>query len=258
MSISTCSDASVKSCAASPNSTEPLTAQWEQRIGDEVRTVNPVDLDPDDLIAAEPFRAVTSSKRSRNIVVAVWSVTGQCVRSLESGLEHDLHRYLDQPRVSRAVLPQPFRISIATGSHVPDFAQLGLDGTVTIWDCRPESKIDARARSTFEWTAQAADAVGWRYEVFTGMTAIERQNRMFCNGYRVTTTGRGRLLRPWIPENTPRVLAAAAAPTTMEALYALDDGSGGVIATVWHLISRNDLVVDMCSEITPATVVVAA
>ena len=259
MSISPCPDTPVKEHAATANVTTKF-GLWRRRINGRVVPFDPSELQVDNLDDWEPFRSVASSKRSRNIVVAVWSVTAGCVRELESGLEHDLHRRLDRSRVSRAVLPQPFQLPAALVGklHVPDFLQIGAAGDITVWDCRPDAKIDSATREVFDRTRQAMAALGWNYEVFTGMGTEERKNSMFVNGYRVTTTRRGRTLRPWIAEKAPLLLVAARQPTTIGELFARDDGSGETIAALWHLIARGDLAIDMTEPITDATRVVTA
>lgn len=236
-------------------------ATWWRKMPEDndVQQFDPTAATHDELAELEPVRQVASSKRSRNVAVVVWSVTGATTRSLESGLEHDLHRRLDMPRKSRAVLPQPVRLDFEAGigSHVPDFLQISREGTATLWDCRPIEATDDAARAKFEATARAARAVGWEYQVFTGMTATERMNRMHVNGYRISETRSKFSLRPWLTDHRAKLVAAASQPTTLGELGALDSGDGEIIASIWHLIGLGDLEVDMTEPITSLTTVAA-
>jgi len=256
MSISSCPEDSVKYLKSSDSSPAPI---WYADTGSGPAVFTPSELTIAEAAALRPSRKVGSSEMSRNITVEVWSALSRVSRNLESGLEHDLHRRLDRPRQSLHVIPQPFRVTLPTaGDHIPDLLQIATDGTFRVWDVKPESEIDDAVRLQTAETASACQAVGWEYEMFTGMEPVERINLMFLNGYRRTSTSSGIDLRPWVACHEATVLNAAADETTMGDLFARDTGNGEVIATIWHLVASERLHCDLTAVITPDTPVVIA
>jgi hypothetical protein len=178
---------------------------------------------------------------------------------LESGLEHDLLRRVDRDPAIRLIVAQPLRLSwpgTKAGSrsrryHIPDLLTADGDGEVTIWDAKAEDRIDDEFRSVVERTRRACHDVGWRYELFTGLANAERLNLIWLHGFRKRP--------PWADEFEDRLRSAiTAADTTLGGLFSLDDGTGRLISTVWHLMWRGVLAVDMAAPITKRTAVTFA
>lgn len=186
-------------------------------------------------------RIVPSTSRSRNIPVTVYSMTNGEFVKLESGTEHDLLRRIDRDPHVRWIVAQPFRLDWRDTSlawHYPDLLGAYDDGTVTVWDVRLAKDQDSDFLRQAAVTRAACAAVGWRYEVFSGMSVNERLNLMWLNV--------SRRRPPWAGQVEERVLRAAKCPNaTVGTVSAEDDGSGELIATMWHLIWRGVLTADM-------------
>lgn len=104
---------------------------------------------------------------------------------LESGFEHDLLRKVDRDPMVQRILAQPFtrswskatQRSKAGEQHTPDMLTVHGDGVVTVWDARALERHDDEFRAKAEITRQACLEVGWRYELFTGYSDVERLDR---------------------------------------------------------------------------------
>lgn len=227
-----------------------VTTQWWFRLdGDEA----PVLWEWRSMGAPDPRSLVSvrrprSSARQRHIPVSAFSYTVGGHLELESGLEHDLVRVLDRRRDIVWLVAQPCRwIFTDTGKrHVPDLLSVSTSGEVTLWDVRPES----RRNETFETQSAAAAAacahVGCSYEVFTGVSMVERLNLLWLHGYRRRT--------PWVDTSRPLIDAAVSAErATIGELCALDDGSGELTSAMWHLIWTGDLLVPLDEKLSADT-----
>jgi len=165
---------------------------------------------------------------------------------LESGLEHDLLRKYDRDPNIRWFVSQPFRLSWlepVPGGHTPDLLGLGADGDVTVWDARRPDEQNDDFRMKAELTGRCCDAVGWAYEVFSGLTTVERLNLLWLHGFR----------RPpgWLHRHAAQIRrVAGSGEMSLGELFALDDGSGELKSVVWHLVWRGLLDVDLASRIT--------
>lgn len=224
-------------------------AQGERQVFD------PTAVTEDDIVGWLPMRQVGGSKLSSNIKVKVWCAVNsargaQRSHELESGLEHDLHRRLDRPTVSTWLVPQPFQISLPTaGDHIPDLLQISGSG-VTVWDCRSEDQQDDTFRKKSAETKDAAAAVGWQYSVFAGMSVCERLNLIQLNG--------SRRRREWTSKHTSTIQSAVSAESaSMGDLFNLDDGTGELKSTLWHMIWCGEVKIDLTGKITPASMVSA-
>jgi hypothetical protein len=187
-----------------------------------------------------PVRRPKSSNRNKHIPVTAFSFTNRSHVLLETGLEHDLLRRVDRdPQVIR-VVAQPCELNWKDeplAGHTPDMLTLQKDGSVTLWDARPMDEQDDDFQRATAATRQACAMVGWDYEVFSGLGGTERLNLMWLNGFRHQ--------RPWNERFEGRIRQAARTETTLGALFDLDDGSGELISTVWHLIWLGVLQVDI-------------
>ncbi len=206
-----------------------------------------------------PYRNPRSSENNRHIPVTAYSMTMGDHICLESGLEHDLLRRVDRDPAVRLIVAQPLRLSWPgnkAGSrsrkhHTPDLLTARGNGEVTVFDARPEDRIDEDFRAIVELTRRACHDIGWRYELFTGLANAERLNLIWLHGFRKRP--------PWTDQIEDKLLSAiTAADTTLGGLFALDDGSGKLTSAVWHLIWRGVLSVDISAPITMRTTVTVA
>jgi hypothetical protein len=136
-----------------------------------------------------PVREFRSYRGRRHYSGWYWSATvGQLV-AYESRLE--LARIMlagFDPRVA-AIASQPFQLSgMHAGKrrrHVPDVLVVGGDGSVTIIDVKPASRVDDPAVATlFAWTGEVVARRGWRFEVWSGADPVLLANVRFLAGYR--------------------------------------------------------------------------
>jgi hypothetical protein len=127
----------------------------------------------------------------------------------------------------------------------PTCCTLQRDGSVTLWDVRPPEEQDEDFQRAAIATRQACALVGWQYEVFSGLGGTERLNLLWLNGFRHP--------KPWNERLEGQIREAARPETTLGALFDLDDGSGELISTVWHLIWSGILCVDITELLEPWT-----
>jgi len=190
-----------------------------------------------------PVRMPRSSASNRHIPVTAYSMTNGGVVHLESGLEHDLVRRLDRDADIVKMVSQPLRLAWAApepASHIPDLLTLHDDNAVTVWDVRALDEQDADFRNKSAVARDACAAVGWRYDVFTGLGEIERLNLLWLHGFRS---------RPaWADRSEEKVIRAARSRNaTIGSLFAHDDGTGELKAVVWHLVWSRALSIDIAA-----------
>ncbi|OPX11849.1 TnsA-like heteromeric transposase endonuclease subunit [Mycobacterium sp. AT1] len=198
-----------------------------------------------------PVRRPRSSERNRHIPATVYSMTNGDFVSLESGLEHDLVRRVDRDPTVTRIVAQPFEL-FTRGSkrvcHTPDLLSAHASGTVVVWDVRPLQEQDDTFLTKADLTRLASEAVGWRYEIFTGINETERLNMLWLYGFRRRP--------PWAGKVERRIDAAATCSgATLGTIMALDDGSGEVTSAMWHMLWSGQLVVDEGAHWTPDTAV---
>ncbi len=122
----------------------------------------------EELYDAAPIRKGNAYPRQRNYHGYFWmSTTGRHVWH-ESLLERQCLMWLDHTADLRAVASQPAKFIAANGDvHYPDLLVLDARGIQTMYDVKPSSRINAKARAQFEWTRRVCVNVGWDYEVLT-------------------------------------------------------------------------------------------
>ncbi|MDH6247154.1 hypothetical protein M2432_004817 [Mycobacterium sp. OTB74] len=189
----------------------------------------------------QPTRIPRSSKHNRHIPVTAYSMTNGGYLQLESGLEHDLLRKVDRDPAVEGIVSQPFTLfwrGSEDGHHFPDLLTWKTDGSVTVWDARSPDKQTDKFRRAMTITAPACGAVGWRHEVFPGLGRTERVNLLWLHGFRRRPTRADAVQK--------RICSAVRYPgATLGDLFDCDDGSGELIAVVWHLIWSGVLTIDM-------------
>lgn len=206
--------------------------------------------DPRELL---PTRRPTSGDFSRHIPRRAYSVTTGAAMELESGLEHDLLKWLDLRADIMWIVSQPVMIHFPVPErkravfHTPDLLSQHTDGSVTLWDARPEARTDELFRFKSLLTAEACRRVGWGYEVFTGLATPTRMNLLWLNGYRHR--------RPWHGRREAELrLLLDHRPLPVGDVRAEDDGTGELIATMWHLIATGVIGCDLRQPVREDTV----
>lgn len=228
--------------------------EWTLRFRDGVETVwlwQVQGAPPLDLLA--PIRTPRSSASNRHIPVSAYTFTNSGVVHLESGLEHDLVRMLDRDSTVLRIISQPFRLSWHTEepvTHFPDLLTQHIDGSVTVWDARPQEKQDDDFQAKSVVTRRACQRVGWRYTVFAGTTVTERMNMLWLHGFRRRP--------PWATHFEEQIQQLAeCGDTTLGSLLSADDGTGELKTVVWHMMWTGALDIDRTVPWTLHTPVVA-
>jgi hypothetical protein len=197
----------------------------------------------------EPIRKPWVSERSRHRPASAYSTVNGDHIDLESGEEHDLVRVLDREPTTKHFLPQPFRLtwrSHGRGSHTPDLLTVDRAGSVTVWDVRPTDEQDQEFLDAVTITQAACSAVGWHHQVFGGLGRARRLNLLWLNGFRRRP--------PWAASYEDQIRQLAINPgCRLSDLFGADDGTGELKSTVWHLIWRGVLAVDLNARIDDYT-----
>lgn len=193
-----------------------------------------------------PVRTPRSGARSRHVPATAYSTTTSGWLHLESGLEHDLVRALDRQPDVKWIVAQPVLLAFTPGAgkHLPDLLSLSSGG-VTLWDCRSEQRQDADFTLDAAATASACARIGWRYEVFSGQAVAERLNERWLAGFRRH--------REWHERHRPSVVGHCTRAKALGDLLQLDDGSGELTSTVWHLLWTGEITCDLDRPLSLAT-----
>jgi hypothetical protein len=119
---------------------------------------------------------------------------------------------------------------------------LSADDDVTVWDARRLDEQDETFGVQAEVTRQCCEAVGWHYEVFSGLATVERLNLLWLHGFRRCPD--------WLARQIDLIRrVAGGGGISLGDLFMSDDGSGELKSVVWHLIWRGWLRVDLLSPI---------
>lgn len=205
-------------------------------------------LGPPDASDLLPTRRPSSGDFSRHIPRRAHAATTGTTIELESGLEHDLLRWLDQRADVTWLVAQPVRFHFPsrghrrTVAHTPDLLSRHADGSIVLWDARPVERRTDDFVLKAALTEEACQRVGWHHEVFAGLTTATRMNLLWLNGYRRPM--------PWHPEWSREIDSLVRlGPCTLGELRARDDGSGELVATLWHLIATGRVACDLTRPI---------
>jgi hypothetical protein len=203
--------------------------------------------------AMGPVRRPRSSSASRHIPVEAYSATTRGPIRLESGLEHDLLRWLDRRPEVVWLVAQPLRLTFRlTGAprpvaHTPDLLSVDRDGTTTVWDVRERARQDEKFTLMARLTRDACHRAGWAYRVFGGLDQSARLNVMWLHGFRRP--------QPWYPQGWARLTPLIAGGCTIGAVLSADTGAGHLVSTMWHHLWAGDLTADLDAPLTADTVV---
>jgi hypothetical protein len=102
----------------------------------------------------------------------------ELARLLFAGFDRSVHGIVAQPFLLQTVLEGKIR------KHIPDYLLL-TDQVPVIVDVKPLHRVSKpEVAFTFDWTRQAAEARGWKYEVWSEPPTVELENVRFLAGYR--------------------------------------------------------------------------
>ncbi|MFI6739475.1 TnsA-like heteromeric transposase endonuclease subunit [Nonomuraea sp. NPDC050451] len=136
----------------------------------------------DQVLAGKPWRVVRSRRGQRHFSGLYWSATTSGHVVYESRLELARLLLADFDPTVVAIAAQPFRIHARVDGrlrrHVPDFLLVYEDGSVTVVNVKPTSKLsDPKIVEALSWPAQLIEGHGWAHEIWTG----EGQETLLAN-----------------------------------------------------------------------------
>lgn len=205
------------------------------------------------LYETEPIRKGNAYPRQRNYHGYFWmSSTGRHVWH-ESLLERQCLMWLDHTADIVHISSQPAKFVAADGEvHYPDLIALDARGVQTIYDVKPSTRINAKARAQFEWTRRVCVDVGWDYRVLTELPHQYGVNLSWLANFRHPG------YRPK-PAETARLIAALDEHSTIEDAVRLLEAESTPTARsrVFHLLWNRTLTCDMDARMSSRTVVSA-
>lgn len=205
------------------------------------------------LESAPPARSFTSYKGQRHFPGRWWSATEEVHVGYESWLERDHLMLLDFDPAVIGIASQPFWLFWSAEdrrkgrSHAPDYFARKTDGSGVVVDCRPVERRKPRDRAAFEATRRACVLVGWEYRLVGCPDPIVTANVRWLAAYRHP--------RHLLPE------VAAALRDAFRSLRGLMAGAEAVgdpiavLPVLFHLLWRQELVVDLSVPLHEAAVV---
>lgn len=218
---------------------------WRVRIGGST-TAWDWSLGRPDPRTLDAVRRPASGAASKHVPVRAYAQTVGEHLMLESGLEHDLVRVLDREPDVTWIVPQPLQLEWGVGQnrkHVPDLLAVDRDCAVTVWDVKTVTAADSANFDTVRRvTEQACASAGWKYEVFSGLSAVHRHNLVWLHAYRS---------RPkWADRCEAELLATALEGSTLGNLVGRDPERTSL---TWHLIWSGRLSADLTCRLSPST-----
>lgn len=194
----------------------------------------------------QPVRIPKARALSRHVPAMPFCWTTGSHLVVESGLEHDLLRDLDRRPEVTWLVTQPMQIGFPSGKeHAPDLLEI-CGGNLRVWDVRPKRRQDEAFHQMTARTETACAAVGMQYSVFSDEAKIRRSNLRWLSCYRAIPDFAGvESVLNWVE---------AGRASTVGGLLELCDADGEVLASLWHLIWRGDVEVDLGSIISDDSV----
>ncbi|MCV7593623.1 hypothetical protein ACUXPL_002349 [Micrococcus sp. 140720015-1] len=196
-----------------------------------------------DLHSISSVRAPRSHALSRHVPVHTFSTTNTDVVAVESGLEQELVLVLDRDPSQARLVGQPLTVewSGQRGSarrHTPDLLALAQDGSVTVWDVRPEGRRDREFWDAVRCTRAVCEHYGWGYELFGGLPEVHAINLRWLSSYRHPM--------PWYQDKRSTLEGLARIDgTTVGTVLGTDDGSGELVSAMWHWAWDGHLQLDL-------------
>ncbi|MYR93157.1 TnsA-like heteromeric transposase endonuclease subunit [Streptomyces sp. SID4937] len=156
--------------------------------GDEVEECAWTAASKDLLSSAAPWRVFRWYRGQRHYSGTYWSATIRDHVIYESRLELARLLFADFDRAVHGVVAQPFLLqTVLDGKirkHIPDFLLL-TDQAPVIVDVKPLHRLSKpEIAFTFDWTRQAVESRGWKYEVWSDPPPVQLENVRFLTGYR--------------------------------------------------------------------------
>lgn len=224
-------------------------ASWSFRVDGELTDWDWA-LGPPAIHLLSHVRKPRSTSAHRHIPVQTFCATTRQVLGVESGLEYELLLDRDRDPTVSWLVPQPCRLKYRPASgraraHVPDLLEQRSDGSVILWDARPQKRRDDQFEEAVAATVAACADVGWRHQVFTGHDRAHRYALRWLAAYRSP--------RPWHPaarEELRRVLVDGG---SVAVVLEGDRGGGHLVQTMWHLLWTGELVADLTQPVTSGT-----
>lgn len=173
-----------------------------------------------------------------------WSATTGDHVGYESWLERDHVMLLDFDRDVVGFASQPFWLHWPGVKrwrrHAPDFFVRRRDGGGVVIDVRADDRIEAADAEAFEVTARACAEVGWAFRRVGVVDGVLAANLRWLSRYRHPRYG----TRAELVESLLQVFAE---PTALFAGAARAGDRIGVLPVLFHLLWRQDLVVDLAA-----------
>lgn len=116
---------------------------------------------------------------------------------------------------------------------------------MTVWDARPVEKQDEGFLAAAEATRRACDQMGWRYEVFSGLTTTLRMNLLWLDGFRQ--------VQPWYSSAWSKFAPPPGETTTIGEVLKTQDSGGHVLSAMWHHIRHGRLRCDLRAPLAAPT-----
>lgn len=176
----------------------------------------------------------------------------------ESALERDfvaLTSFLDPHAVITA---QPititFRVGTTTHRYTPDYSIAWSDGRREIVEVKYLSDLRANQERFKERFAAMEDWARARGAIFRVATEREIRGCALENAKRLLPL-RSAAFDPDIAQSLLSTVRRLAAPTFIEVMTAVPADRPSVLATLWCLLARGELCVDLALPITPSSII---
>ncbi|MFL4905535.1 TnsA-like heteromeric transposase endonuclease subunit [Streptomyces sp. MMS24-I2-30] len=208
---------------------------------------------PADLLqSACPWRTFRWHKGQKHYSGTYWSATMRDHVIYESRLELSRLLFADFDPAVRRIVAQPFLLkTVLEGKvrrHIPDYLLLTEQVPVVV-DVKPLHRLSKpEVALTFDWTRQAVELRGWRYEVWSEPPAVELENIRFLAGYR-----RDWLFSPEVLEEL-RGVELDGVSLRQAARCLPDRPESQVRSAIHHLLWTQSLVTDLNRPLGPSHV----
>lgn len=184
------------------------------------------------------MRGVRSAALCRNIPVHGHCGTTSSTLTLESGLELELMLSLDRLPDVVWLVPQPCRLEWSGGpKHTPDLLSVRCDGGYKLWDARPKDRQKPDFAEVAALTDEACRRIGWSYEVFEGLPAVESLNLRWLSG--------ARRAPEWLEPGRVRLRDLVGDGATIGDVAGTNDPGGHLLSVLWHLLWTGEVRVDL-------------
>ncbi|WP_433625734.1 TnsA-like heteromeric transposase endonuclease subunit [Nocardia sp. CA-120079] len=142
----------------------------------------------DRVVEAVPWRTFRWRNGQKHYSGTYWSATESGHVIYESRLELSCLLLADFDPMVKRIAAQPFLITtIVAGKqrrHIPDYLLLTNGGPIVV-DVKPRERLaKPSVKSTFAWTRELVEGLGWRYQVSSEPDPVILENVRFLAGYR--------------------------------------------------------------------------